>query len=67
MPRHLDWSASTARDVDLRDRHQRARFYEVVLREERVLRVPVLGLRLVPDQFMAQVVQAHRRWSVAAA
>lgn len=40
---------------------------EVVLREERVLRVPVLGLRLVPDQFMGQVVTAHRRWSVTAA
>lgn len=33
MPSHLDWSASSARDVDLRDRHQRARCYEVVLRE----------------------------------
>ena len=39
----------------------------VVLREERVLRVPVLGLRLVPDQFMAQVVEAHRLLSAAAA
>ena len=40
---------------------------EVVLREERVLRVPVLGLRLVPDDFMGQVVRAHRRWSPTAA
>jgi len=39
----------------------------VVLREERVLRLPVLGLRLVPDQFMAQVVEAHRLLSAAAA
>ena len=33
---------------------------EVVLRDDRVLRIPVIGLRLVPEQFMAQVVQAHR-------
>lgn len=36
---------------------------EVVLREDRVLRVPVLGLRLAPERFMSQVVEAHRRWS----
>ena len=40
---------------------------EVVLRDERVLRIPVLGLRLSPDLFMAQVVEAHRRWSHRAA
>lgn len=40
---------------------------EVVLREEHVLRIPVLGLRLVPDDFMAQVVKAHQRWSARAA
>ncbi len=33
---------------------------EVVLRDDRVLRIPVIGLRLVPEQFMAQVVRAHR-------
>ncbi|MEO7421743.1 MAG: hypothetical protein ABIU87_05035 [Ornithinibacter sp.] len=33
---------------------------EVVLREHRVLRLPVLGLRLMPDQFLAQIVRAHR-------
>ena len=32
---------------------------EVVLRDDRVLRIPVIGLRLIPQQFMAQVVQAH--------
>ena len=32
---------------------------EVVLGDERVLRVPVIGLRLLPEQFMAQVVRAH--------
>lgn len=32
VPRHLEWSKS-GRHVDLADRHQRARFYEVVLRE----------------------------------
>lgn len=31
----------------------------VVLANDRVLRIPVLGLRLLPDLFMAQVVQAH--------
>ena len=36
---------------------------EVVLRDERVLRVPVIGLRLEEQRFMAQVAQAHRRWS----
>lgn len=40
---------------------------EVVLREDHVLRIPVLGLRLMPDRFMAQVVQAHHRWSRRAA
>ena len=25
-----------------------------------VLRIPVLGLRLTPERFMAQVVRAHR-------
>ena len=39
---------------------------EVVLGEERVLRMPVLGLRLSRERFMAQVVRAHRQWSVAA-
>lgn len=39
---------------------------EVVLGGERVLRVPVLGLRLVPDRLMDQVVRAHRRWSAVA-
>ncbi len=32
---------------------------EVTLRENLVLRIPVLGLRLTPDAFMAQVVRAH--------
>ncbi len=36
---------------------------EVVLGGSRVLRIPVVGLRLSPDRFMAQVVDAHRRWS----
>jgi hypothetical protein len=36
---------------------------EVVLGAERVLRIPVLGLRLEPDAFLNQVVRAHRRWS----
>lgn len=40
---------------------------EVVLGDERVLRVPVLGLRLVPVEFMAQVARAHERWSSPAA
>ena len=40
---------------------------EVVLREDRVLRIPVLGLRLTPDLFMSQVAEAHRRWSHRAA
>jgi hypothetical protein len=35
VPSHLDWSSSAHREVDLRDRHQRARCYEVVLREGR--------------------------------
>ena len=33
---------------------------EVTLSEEVVLRVPVLGLRLAPTAFMAQVVRAHQ-------
>ena len=36
---------------------------EVVLAAERVLRIPVLGLRLDPDAFLNQVVRAHRRWT----
>lgn len=40
---------------------------EVVIREGRVLRVPVIGLRLLPEQFMAQVVRAHLRASRLAA
>ena len=32
VPLHLDWSGGP-RQVDLSDRHQRARFYEAVLRE----------------------------------
>ncbi|MCU1536926.1 MAG: hypothetical protein JWP82_1277 [Humibacillus sp.] len=40
---------------------------EVVLGEERVLRVPVLGLRLEAEAFLSQVVRAHRRWSRATA
>ncbi|MFQ6170070.1 hypothetical protein ACK8HX_00565 [Oryzobacter sp. R7] len=39
---------------------------EVVLGGEHVLRLPVLGLRLLPDDFMAQVVRAHAQWSAAA-
>lgn len=33
LPRHLDWSSPAPRELDLRDRHQRARCYEIVLRE----------------------------------
>ena len=36
---------------------------EVVLAAERVLRIPVLGLRLDPEAFLNQVVRAHRRWT----
>ena len=36
---------------------------EVVLGAERVLRIPVLGLRLDANAFLNQVVRAHRRWS----
>lgn len=36
---------------------------ELVLREERVLRIPVIGLRLSPESFMAQVARAHLAWS----
>ncbi len=32
---------------------------EVVLGDERVLRIPVIGLRLLPERFMAQVARAH--------
>jgi very-short-patch-repair endonuclease len=32
---------------------------ELVLGDERVLRVPVIGLRLLPERFMAQVARAH--------
>ena len=32
---------------------------ELVLSGERVLRIPVIGLRMSPDRFMAQVVRAH--------
>ena len=39
---------------------------EVVLRDDRVLRIPVIGLRLIPEQFMAQVVQGHRTAARAA-
>jgi transcriptional regulator with XRE-family HTH domain len=34
VPLHLEWS-DQGREVELSDRHQRARFYEVVLREGR--------------------------------
>jgi very-short-patch-repair endonuclease len=34
---------------------------EIVLGSERVLRIPVLGLRLTPDAFLDQVVRAHRQ------
>ncbi len=36
---------------------------EVVLREGRVLRLPVIGLRLMREPFMAQVVRAHATWA----
>lgn len=36
MPLHLDWSRR-GRSVDLADRNQRARAYELVLREGRAL------------------------------
>lgn len=39
----------------------------VVLTGDRVLRIPVLGLRLVPDAFMDQVVEAHELAREAAA
>lgn len=35
LPRHLDWSSTMPHEFDLRDRHQRARCYEIVLREGR--------------------------------
>ncbi len=40
---------------------------EVVIAGERVLRIPVLGLRLQPRRFMEQVARAHRRASGRAA
>lgn len=40
---------------------------EVVLRDDCVLRIPVLGLRLLPQRFMAQVVWAHRALALRAA
>jgi len=40
---------------------------EVVIAGEPVLRIPVLGLRLQPDAFMDQVVQAHRLATARAA
>lgn len=48
VPPHLEWSGGR-RQVDLADRHQRARFYEVVLREgtEADLRRYVDGALLV--------------------
>jgi hypothetical protein len=33
LPRRLEWSSVAPRSFDLRDRHQRARCYEIVLRE----------------------------------
>lgn len=36
---------------------------EIVLGAERVLRIPVIGLRLDPDAFLTQVVRAHQLWS----
>lgn len=33
LPRRLDWSTTEPRSFDLRDRHQRTRCYEIVLRE----------------------------------
>jgi len=38
LPLHLNWS-DPGRRFDLRDRHQRARVYELVLREGRPLDV----------------------------
>lgn len=40
---------------------------DVVLSGDRVLRIPVLGLRLHPDAFMDQVVRAHEQLRSAAA
>jgi hypothetical protein len=40
---------------------------DVVLSGDRVLRIPVLGLRLMPRAFMDQVVRAHRQAQSAAA
>lgn len=40
---------------------------DVVLSGERVLRIPVLGLRLTPDAFLDQVVRAHALAREAAA
>ena len=36
---------------------------ELVLSAERVLRIPVLGLRLDPNAFLNQIVRAHRMGS----
>ncbi|MGL4743966.1 MAG: hypothetical protein ACRCXL_06195 [Dermatophilaceae bacterium] len=35
----------------------------VVLRDDRVLRIPVLGLRMARQQFLGQLVRAHATWS----
>ncbi|MFN8081619.1 MAG: hypothetical protein U0Q19_18840 [Kineosporiaceae bacterium] len=40
---------------------------EVVLGAARVLRIPVLGLRLAPDRFLRQVARAHSQLSSRAA
>jgi very-short-patch-repair endonuclease len=40
---------------------------EVVINGATVLRIPVIGLRLAPDRFLAQVVRAHARLTRAAA
>jgi hypothetical protein len=40
---------------------------DVVLDGQPVLRIPVLGLRLMPDEFMAQVVRGHMQGRASAA
>jgi very-short-patch-repair endonuclease len=40
---------------------------DVVLAGQPVLRVPVLGLRLMPTEFMAQVVRGHEQGRASAA
>lgn len=40
--------------------HDALRQNEVVLTLNRVLRIPVLGLRLQPDAFLDQVIRLHR-------